>query len=142
MDAGIFNHFTRKTLVDLPLRLCKVGSSQEAGMTSTNLSQICACLASQGDPRSMRARLIQGRAYHTCRLIQYGRMHYGGTTRSLDDYRSRWEGRVDEGAASVRAVQRAGARRFLQGVPRTMTRRSDLRFYSHLSVRETAIRMG
>src|SRR5437016_3912185 len=76
-------------------------------------------------------------------IADYWRAHYRGTTSSLDDLlEAGWEGPVDEGAARVKSSAAELVQEILQALPERDQEVLTSRFLLHLSVRETAIRMG
>src|SRR5260370_17818928 len=102
MDAGDLQTFYQDNLgLIYHYVYSKVGNHQEAeDLTSQIFLKVVRSLDLKRDPRSMRAWLFQ---VARTTLADYWRMHYRGTTRSLDDLlEAGWEGRVDEGAPLVR----------------------------------------
>ena len=142
MDAGDFQPFYQENL-GLIYRFVssKVGNRQEAeDLTSQIFLKVMRSLDLKGDPRSMRAWLLQ---VARTTLADYWRIHYRGTTRSLDDLlEAGWEGRVDEGAAREKSSAAELVQEILQALPERDQEVLTSRFLLNLSVRETAIRMG
>jgi RNA polymerase sigma-70 factor (ECF subfamily) len=142
MDAGDFQPFYQENL-GLIYRFVysKVGNRQEAeDLTSQIFLKVMRSLDLKRDPRSMRTWLF---LVARTTLADYWRIHYRGTTSSLDDLlEAGWEGRVDEGAARVKSSAAELVQEILQALPERDREILTFRFLLHLSVRETAIRMG
>jgi len=142
MDAGDFQSFYQENL-GLIYRFVysKVGNRQEAeDLTSQIFLKVVRSLDLKRDPRSMRTWLF--RVARTT-IADYWRIHYRGTTSSLDDLlEAGWEGPVDEGAARVKSSAAELVQEILQALPERDQEVLTSRFLLHLSVRETAIRMG
>src|SRR2546421_9010039 len=142
MDAGDFQTFYRENL-GLIYRYVysKVGNYQEAeDLTSHIFLEVVRGLDLKRDPRSLRTWLF--RVARTT-IADYWRIHYRGTTSSLDDLlEAGWEGPVDEGAARVKSSAAELVQEILQALPERDQEVLTSRFLLHLSVRETAIRMG
>ena len=142
MDAGDFQTFYQDNLgLIYHYVYSKVGNHQEAeDLTSQIFLKVVRSLDLKRDPRSMRAWLFQ---VARTTLADYWRMHYRGTTRSLDDLlEAGWEGRVDEGAALVKSSAAELVQEILQALPERDQEVLTFRFLLNLSVRETAVRMG
>ncbi len=142
MDAGDFQTFYQDNLgLIYHYVYSKVGNHQEAeDLTSQIFLKVVRSLDLKRDPRSMRAWLFQ---VARTTLADYWRMHYRGTTRSLDDLlEAGWEGRVDEGAALVKSSAAELVQEILQALPERDREILTSRFLLNLSVRETAVRMG
>ena len=142
MDAGDFHTFYQENL-GLIYRFVssKVENHQEAeDLTSQVFLKVVRGLDLKRDPRSMRAWLFQ---VARTTLADYWRIHYRGTTRSLDDLlEADWQGRVDAGAALVKSSAAELVQEILQALPERDREILTSRFLLHLSVRETAVRMG
>ncbi len=119
----------------------KVGNHQEAeDLTSQIFLKAVRGLDLKRDPRSRHTWLF--RVARTT-LADYWRMHYGGTTHSLDDLlEAGWEGPVDEGAALVNNSVTELVQDILQALPERDREILTSRFLLNLSIRETAVRMG
>ena len=142
IDAGDFQTFYQENL-GLIYRFVssKVENRQEAeDLTSHIFLKVVRRLDLKRDPRSMRTWLF--RVARTT-LADYWRMHYGGTTHSLDDLlEAGWEGPVDEGAALVNNSAAELVQDILQALPERDREVLTSRFLLNLSIRETAVRMG
>ena len=142
MDAGDFQSFYQENL-GLIYRFVssKVGNRQEAeDLTSQIFLKVMRSLDLKRDPRSMRTWLF---LVARTTIADYWRIHYRGTTSSLDDLlEAGWEGPVDEGAARVKSSAAELVQEILQALPERDQEVLTSRFLLHLSVRETAIRMG
>src|SRR5258707_12355648 len=142
MDAGDFQPFYQENLgLIYHYVSSKVGNHQEAeDLTSQIFLKVVRGLDLEGDPRSTRTWLLQ---VARTTLADYWRMHYRGTTSSLDDLlEAGWEGRVDEGAARVKSGAAELGQEILQAWPERDQGILTFRFLLNLSVRETAVRMG
>src|SRR5258708_13732043 len=133
MDAGDFQSFYQENL-GLIYRFVssKVGNHQEAeDLTSQIFLKVVRGLDLKGDPRSMRAWLF---LVARTTIADYWRMHYRGTTRSLDDLLEEgWDGRVDEGAARVNSSEAELVQEILQALPETDQEYFTLRSLLNLS---------
>ena len=142
MDAGDFQTFYQENL-GLIYRFVssKVGNRQEAEDLTTHIFlKVVRGLDLKRDPRSMRTWLFQ---VARTTLADYWRIHYRGTTCSLDDLlEAGWEGPVDEGAALVKSSAAELVQDILQALPERDREILTSRFLLNLSVRETAVRMG
>ena len=142
MDAGDFQSFYQENL-GLIYRFVysKVGNRQEAeDLTSQIFLKVMRSLDLKRDPRSMRTWLF---LVARTTIADFWRIHYRGTTSSLDDLlEAGWEGPVDEGAARVKSSAAELVQEILQALPERDQEVLTSRFLLHLSVRETAIRMG
>ena len=142
MDAGDFQTFYQENL-GLIYRFVssKVENHQEAeDLTSQVFLKVVRRLDLKRDPRSLRTWLF--RVAHTT-IADYWRLHYRGTTCSLDDLlEAGWEGPVDEGAALVNNSAAELVQEILQALPERDREVLTFRFLLNLSVRETAVRMG
>ena len=142
MDAGDFQSFYQENL-GLIYRFVysKVGNRQEAeDLTSQIFLKVMRSLDLKRDPRSMRTWLF---LVARTTIADYWRIHYRGTTSSLDDLlEAGWEGPVDEGAARVKSSAAELVQEILQALPERDQEVLTSRFLLNLSVRETAIRMG
>ena len=142
MDAGDFQTFYQENL-GLIYRFVssKVENRQEAeDLTSHIFLKVVRRLDLKRDPRSMRTWLF--RVARTT-IADYWRIHYGGTTCSLDDLlEAGWQGPVDEGAALVKNSAAELVQDILQALPERDREVLTSRFLLNLSVRETAVRMG
>jgi len=142
MDAENFLTFYQENLgLIYSYVYSKVGNHQEAeDLTSQIFLKVVRGLDLKGDPRSMRTWLF---LVARTTIADYWRIHYRGTTRSLDDLlEAGWEGPVDEGAALVNNSATELVQEILQALPERDREISTSRFLLHLSVRETAVRMG
>jgi RNA polymerase sigma-70 factor (ECF subfamily) len=119
----------------------KVGNRQEAeDLTSQIFLKVVRSLDLKRDPHSMRTWLF--RIARTT-IADYWRIHYRGTTYSLDDLlEAGWEGPVDEGAALVQSNTTELVQDILQALPERDREVLTSRFLLNLSIRETAVRMG
>ena len=119
----------------------KVGNRQEAeDLTSQIFLKVVRSLDFKCDTRSMRTWLF--RVARTT-IADYWRIHYRGTTHSLDDLlEAGWEGPVDEEAALVKSSTAELVQDILQALPERDREVLTSRFLLNLSVRETAVRMG
>ena len=142
MDAGDFQPFYQENL-GLIYRFVysKVGNRQEAeDLTSQIFLKVVRSLDLKRDLRSMRTWLF--RVARTT-IADYWRIHYRGTTSSLDDLlEAGWEGPVDEGAALVNNGGTELVQNILQTLPERDREVLTSRFLLNLSIRETAVRMG
>ena len=142
MDAEIFQTFYQDNL-GLIYRYVysNVGNRQEAeDLTSQIFLKVVRSLDLKRDPRSMRTWLF--RVARTT-IADYWRIHYRGTTSSLDDLlEAGWEGPVDEGTALVKSSAAELVQDILQALPERDREILTSRFLLNLSVRETAVRMG
>src|SRR5712691_6650678 len=141
-DAGDFQTFYQENLgLIYHYVYSKVGNYQEAeDLTSQIFLKVVRGLDLKRDPRSMRTWLF--RVARTS-IADYWRIHYRGTTRSLDDLlEAGWEGPVDEGAALVKNSAAELVQDILQALPERDREVLTSRFLLNLSVRETAVRMG
>ena len=142
MDAGDFQTFYQENL-GLIYRFVssKVENRQEAeDLTSQVFLKVVRGLDLKRDPCSMRTWLF--RVARTT-LADYWRIHYRGTTSSLDDLlEAGWEGPVGEGAALVKNSATELVQDILQALPERDREVLTSRFLLNLSVRETAVRMG
>jgi len=142
IDAGDFQTFYQENL-GLIYRFVssKVENRQEAeDLTSHIFLKVVRRLDLKRDPRSMRTWLF--RVARTT-IADYWRIHYGGTTRSLDVLlETGWEGPVDEGPALVNNSVTELVQNILQALPERDREILTFRFLLNLSVRETAVRMG
>src|SRR5438105_12150483 len=142
MDAEIFQTFYQDNL-GLIYRYVysNVGNRQEAeDLTSQIFLKVVRSLDLKRDPRSMRTWLFQ---VARTTIADYWRLYYRGTTSSLDDLlEAGWEGPVDEGAALVNNSAAELVQEILQALPEREREVLTSRFLLHLSVRETAVRMG
>jgi RNA polymerase sigma-70 factor (ECF subfamily) len=142
MDAGDFQSFYQENL-GLIYRFVssKVGNRQEAeDLTSQIFLKVMRSLDLKRDSRSLRTWLF---LVARTTIADYWRIHYRGTTSSLDDLlEAGWEGPVDEGAALVNNSVTELVQEILQALPERDQEVLTSRFLLHLSVRETAIRMG
>jgi len=142
MDAGDFQTFYQENLgLIYHYVSSKVGNHQEAEDLTTHIFlKVVRGLDLKRDPRSMRTWLFQ---VARTTLADYWRIHYRGTTRSLDDLlEADWQGRVDAGAALVKSSAAELVQEILQALPERDREILTSRFLLHLSVRETAVRMG
>ena len=142
MDAGDFQTFYRENLgLIYHYVSSKVGNYQEAeDLTSQIFLKVMRSLDLKRDPRSMRTWLF---LVARTTIADYWRIHYRGTTSSLDDLlEAGWEGPVDEGAARVKSSAAELVQEILQALPERDREVLTSRFLLHLSVRETAVRMG
>ena len=114
---------------------------QEAeDLTSEVFLKVVRRLDLKRDPSSLRTWLF--RVARTT-IADYWRLHYRGTTCSLDDLlEAGWQGPVDEGAALVTNSAAELVQEILQALPEREREVLTSRFLLHLSVRETAVRMG
>src|SRR5947207_5513755 len=142
MDAGDFQTFYRENL-GLIYRFVssKVGNYQEAeDLTAHIFLEVVRGLDLKRDPGSLRTWLF--RVARTT-IAHYWRIHYRGTTSSLGDLLDAgWEAPVDEGAALVKSSAAELVQDILQALPERDREILTSRFLLHLSVRETAVRMG
>ena len=142
IDAGDFQTFYQENL-GLIYRFVssKVENRQEAeDLTSHIFLKVVRRLDLKRDPRSLRTWLF--RVARTT-IADYWRIHYRGTTCSLDDLlEAGWEGPVDEGAALVNNSAAELVQDILQALPERDQEVLTSRFLLHLSVQETAARMG
>ena len=142
MDAGDFQTFYQENL-GLIYRFVssKVENHQEAeDLTSQVFLKVVRGLGLKRDPCSMRTWLF--RVVRTT-IADYWRIHYRGTTCSLDDLlEAGWEGPADEGAALVKNSAAELVQAILQALPERDREVLTSRFLLNLSVRETAVRMG
>jgi len=142
MDVEDFQTFYQE---NLGLIYCfvysKVGNRQEAeDLTSQVFLKAVRSLDFKHDLRSMRTWLF--RVARTT-IADYWRIHYRGTTNSLDDWlETGWEGPVDKGAALVKSSAAELVQDILQALPERDREVLTSRFLLNLSVRETAVRMG
>jgi RNA polymerase sigma factor (sigma-70 family) len=142
MDAGDFQTFYQENLgLIYHYVYGKVGNYQEAeDLTSHIFLKVVRGLDLKRDPCSMRTWLFQ--VVRTT-IADYWRIHYRGTTRSLEDLlEAGWQGPVDEGAALVNNSAAELVQDILQALPERDREVLTSRFLLHLSVRETAVRMG
>ena len=142
MDAGDFQTFYQDNLgLIYHYVSSKVGNHQEAEDLTTHIFlKVVRGLDLKRDPRSMRAWLFQ---VARTTLADYWRIHYRGTTSSLDDLlEAGWEGPVDEGAALVKNSATELVQDILQALPERDREVLISRFLLNFSVRETAVRMG
>src|SRR2546423_6002019 len=142
MDAGDFQTFYQENLGLIYHYISsKGGNHQEAEDLTTHIFlKVVRGLDLKRDPRSMRAWLFQ---VARTTLADYWRIHYRGTTSSLDDLlEADWQGRVDAGAALVKSSAAELVQEILQALPERDREILTSRFLLHLSVRETAVRMG
>jgi len=142
MDAENFLTFYQENLgLIYHYVYSKVGNHQEAeDLTSHIFLKAVRGLDLKRDPCSMRTWLF--RVARTT-LADYWRIHYRGTTSSLDDLlEAGWEGPVDEGAALVNNSATELVQDILQALPERDREILTSRFLLNLSVRETAVRMG
>jgi RNA polymerase sigma-70 factor (ECF subfamily) len=142
MDAEHFQTFYQENL-GLIYRYVysKVGNHQEAeDLTAHIFLKIVRGLDLKGDPRIRRTWLF---LVARTTIADYWRIQYRGTTRSLDELlEAGWEGPVDEGAALVNNSAAELVQEILQALPERDREILTSRFLLHLSVRETAVRMG
>ena len=142
MDARDFQTFYQENL-GLIYRFVssKVENRQEAeDLTSHIFLKVVRRLDLKRDPRSMHTWLFR---VVRATLADYWRIHYRGTTCSLDDLlEAGWEGPVDEGAALVNNSAAELVQDILQALPERDQEVLTSRFLLHLSVQETAVRMG
>ena len=142
MDAGDFQTFYQENL-GLIYRFVssKVENHQEAeDLTSQVFLKVVRGLDLKRDPCSMRTWLF--RVARTT-IADYWRLHYRGTTCSLDDLlEAGWEGPVDEEAALAKSSTAELVQDILQALPERDREVLTSRFLLNLSVRETAVRMG
>jgi RNA polymerase sigma-70 factor (ECF subfamily) len=142
MDAGDFQTFYQENL-GLIYRFVssKVENRQEAeDLTSHIFLKVVRRLDLKRDPRRLRTWLFRV-ARNT--IADYWRIHYRGTTCSLDDLlEAGWQGPVDEGAALVNNSAAELVQNILQALPEREREVLTSRFLLNLSVRETAVRMG
>ena len=142
MDAEHFQTFYQENL-GLIYRYVysKVGNHQEAeDLTSQIFLKVVRGLDLKGDLRSLRTWLF---LVARTTIADYWRIQYRGTTRSLDELlEAGWEGPVDEGAALVNNSATELVQEILQVLPERDREILTSRFLLHLSVRETAVRMG
>ena len=119
----------------------KVENRQDAeDLTSEVFLKVVRRLDLKRDPCSLRTWLF--RVARTT-IADYWRIHYRGTTCSLDDLlEAGWEGPVDEGAALVNNSATELVQDILQALPERDREVLTSRFLLNLSVRETAVRMG
>ncbi len=142
MDAGDFQTFYQENLgLIYHYVYGKVGNYQEAeDLTSHIFLKVVRGLDLKRDPCNMRTWLF--RVVRTT-IADYWRIHYRGTTRSLEDLlEAGWQGPVDEGAALVNNSATELVQDILQALPERDREVLTSRFLLHLSVRETAVRMG
>ena len=142
MDAGDFQTFYQENLgLIYHYVYNKVGNYEEAeDLTSQIFLKVVRGLDLKRDPCSLRTWLF--RVARTT-IADYWRMHYRGTTRSLDDLlEAGWEGPVDEGAALLNNSVTELVQDILQALPERDREILTSRFLFNLSVRETAVRMG
>ena len=142
MDAENFLTFYQENLgLIYSYVYSKVGNHQEAeDLTSQIFLKIVRGLDLKGDPRSMRTWLF---LVARTTIADYWRIHYRGTTHSLDELlEAGWEGPVDEGAALVNNSATELVQDILQALPERDREVLTSRFLLNLSVRETAVRMG
>src|SRR5947209_14221981 len=94
----------------------KVGNRQEAeDLTSQIFLKVVRSLDLKRDPHSMRTWLF--RIARTT-IADYWRIHYRGTTYSLDDLlEAGWEGPADEGVAPVKSNTTELVQDILQALP-------------------------
>src|SRR2546425_6020547 len=142
MDAEHFQTFYQENL-GLIYRFVysKVGNHQEAeDLTAHIFLKVVRGLDLKRDPGSLRTWLF--RVARTT-IADYWRIHYRGSTRSLDELlEAGWEGPVDEGAALVKSSAAELVQDILQALPERDREILTSRFLLNLSVRETAVRMG
>jgi RNA polymerase sigma-70 factor (ECF subfamily) len=142
MDAENFQTFYQENL-GLIYRYVysKVGNPQEAeDLTAHIFLKVVRGLDLKGDPSSLRTWLF--RVARTT-IADYWRIHYRGTTCSLDDLlEAGWEGPVDEGAALVKSSATELVQDILQALPERDREILTSRFLLNLSIRDTALRMG
>ena len=142
MDAGDFQTFYQENLgLIYHYVYGRVGNYQEAeDLTSHIFLKVVRGLDLKRDPCSLRTWLF--RVVRTT-IADYWRIHYRGTTRSLEDLlEAGWQGPVDEGAALVNNSATELVQDILQALPERDREVLTSRFLLHLSVRETAVRMG
>jgi RNA polymerase sigma-70 factor (ECF subfamily) len=142
MDAENFQTFYQENL-GLIYRFVssKVGNHQEAeDLTAQIFLKVVRGLDLKGDPRSLRTWLF---LVARTTIADYWRIHYRGKTSSLDELlEAGWEGPVDEGAALVNNSLTELVQEILRALPERDREILTSRFLLHLSVRETAVRMG
>ena len=142
MDAGDFQPFYQENLgLIYRFVFSKVDNHQEAeDLTSEVFLKVVRRLDLKRDPSSLRTWLF--RVARTT-IADYWRLHYRGTTCSLDDLlEAGWEGPVDEGAALVKNSAAELVQDILQALPERDREVLTSRFLLNLSVQETAVRMG
>ena len=142
MDVEDFQTFYQENLGSIYRYVySKVGNRQEAeDLTSQVFLKVARSLDFKRDPRSLRTWLF--RVAHTT-IADYWRIHYRGTTSSLDDLlEAGWEGPVDEGTALVQSNAAELVQDILQALPERDREVLTSRFLLNLSIRETAVRMG
>ncbi len=142
IDAGDFQTFYQENLgLIYHYVSSKVGNHQAAeDLTSQIFLKVVRGLDLKRDPRSIHTWLFQ---VARTTIADYWRIHYGGTTRSLDVLlETGWEGPVDEGPALVNNSVTELVQNILQALPERDREILTSRFLLNLSVRETAVRMG
>ena len=142
MDAEHFLTFYQDNLgLVYSYVFSKVGNPQESeDLTSQVFLKVVRGLDLKRNPLSLRTWLL--RVARTT-IADYWRIHYRGTTRSLDDLlEADWQGRVDAGAALVKSSAAELVQEILQALPAREREVLTSRFLLDLSVRETAVRMG
>ncbi len=119
----------------------KVGNRQEAeDLTSQIFLKVVRSLDFKRDMHSVRTWLF--RVARTT-IADYWRVHYRGTTYSLDDLlEAGWEGPIDKGAALHESSTAELVQDILQALPERDREVLTSRFLLNLSIRETAARMG
>jgi len=141
-DVEDFQTFYQEN-IDLIYRYAysKVGNRQDAeDLTSQIFLKVVRSLDLKRDMRSLRTWLF--RVARTT-IADYWRVHYRGTTYSLDDLlEAGWEGPVDEGAALHEGSTAELVQDILQALPERDREVLTSRFLLNLSIRETAVRMG
>ena len=142
MDAENFLTFYQENLgLIYHYVYSKVGNHQEAeDLTSQIFLKVVRSLDLKRDPRSVHTWLF--RVARTT-IADYWRIHYRGTTSSLDDLlEAGWEGPIDEEAALVNNSAAELVQDILQALPERDREVKTSRFLLNLSIRETAVRMG
>jgi RNA polymerase sigma-70 factor, ECF subfamily len=142
MDVGDFQTFYQENLgLIYHFVYGKVRNQQEAeDLTSQIFLKVVRSLDLMRDPHSMRTWLF--RVARTT-IADYWRIHYRGTTSSLDDLlEAGWEGPVDEKTALMKSSAAELVQDILQALPERDREVLTSRFLLNLSVRETAVRMG
>src|SRR5215469_2259936 len=142
MDAENFLTFYQENLgLIYHYVFSKVGNHQEAeDLTSQIFLKVARDLDLKRDPRSLRSWLFR---IARPTLADYWRIHYRETTSSLDDLlEAGWEDPVDEGAALVKSSEAELVQEILEALPKREREVRTSRFLLHLSIRETAGRMG
>lgn len=141
-DVEDFQTFYRENLgLIYRYAYSKVGNRQDAeDLTSQIFLKVVRSLDLKRDIRSLRTWLL--RVARTT-IADYWRVHYRGTTYSLDDLlEAGWEGPVDEGATLHESGTAALVQDILQALPERDREVLTSRFLLNLSIRETAAKMG